>query len=543
MSLVYFLALIGVLVTIHEFGHFAMAKLLDFQVTTFSIGFGRPIVRLKVGDTEYRVGIVPLGGYVRILGEEPDEDLASPRAYRRKPLWQQLMVVFAGPAANLLLPVAIYFVFFAGHTELPAAFIGDILPGGPAQEAGLMAGDRVVAIDGESTRYFEDVETAVQASPGRELHLKIARGGKKFEKYIVPVSRTTRRRDGSSQSHGSIGISWAPFLPRVGVIDPSSPAGRAGLETGDLIVSIDGRELSNWSQLEAAFESHGRRRNLAVFRGTTVAGGAQLLSPRLMAMVPETRVGGRGKSQVYAGLAPAEMFVSRVEPGSPADLAGLREGDLITTLDDQQVRHWMLFDQRLQSRPDHQWKVGWQRLGPGGQVLSLSAKVKQVRQRRSDDYGNQQTMLVFGAHSQPSLGRSDMAPIDGRLTYAFGRAIDRTGETIGVLASGLWAIVRGQAPDMGGPVTMYRAASASGKKGWSDFLLLIALISVSVGLLNLLPIPGLDGGQVLVFVLEAVRRGPLSPITRDRLTFVGLAVVGIITILALKNDVMRIVLQ
>lgn len=543
MSIVYFLALIGVLVTIHEFGHFIAAKLLDFQVTTFSIGFGRPLFRARLGDTEYRVGVIPLGGYVGILGEDPTDEDSSPRSYHEKPLWQRLTVVFAGPFANLILPVAIYFVFFAGHTELPAAVIGDILPRGAAQSAGLEPGDRVIAIDGERARYFEDVESAVQTSSGRELKLRISRGGREFDKYIVPISRTTRKRDGQTETHGSIGITWAPFLPLVGVIDPDSPAGRAGLETGDLVVSVDGEQIDNWSQLAAAFEDHGRRRNLAVFRGVSIAGGARLLMPRLTALVPETRVDPRGRRQSHSGLAPAELFVSRVEPGSPADLAGLRPGDLFTSIDGEPVEHWMTLEQTLQSRPDHTWTIGWQR-ADAGKIISLTARVKQLRQTSTDEYGNKSERLVFGAHSRQQLGRSAMAAIDGRLSYATSRAVDRTFETVAVLASGLWAIVRGQAPEsMGGPVAMYRAASVSGEKGWSDFLLMIALISVSVGMLNLLPIPGLDGGQVLVFAIEALRHHPLSAVARDRLTFAGVVVVGVITLLAIKNDVVRILWQ
>ncbi len=545
MSIVYFFALIGVLVTIHEFGHFLAAKLLDFQVTTFSFGFGRPLARLRVGDTEYRIGMVPLGGYVRIHGEEVEEDKSpSPRAYRRKPLWQRLVVVFAGPFANLVLPVAIYFVFFAGHTELPAAVIGDILPNGPAAHADLRAGDKIVSIDGERTHYFEDIESAIQGNAGRELKLAISRGGREFSKYIAPIPRTTRKRDGQAETAGSIGITWAPFLPSVGVIDRSSPAGRAGLETGDLVVSVDGREIDNWNQLESSFSDHGRRRNLALFRGVPVPGGALLLAPRLTAIVPETRSDARGSRHVYTGLAPSEMFVDWVEPGSPADLAGLRPGDLISSLDGEPVKHWMLFDQRLLAQPERSWSVGWQRASEEGEVISLNAQVKQAMRTHTDDYGNRSDRLIFGAHSRVQRGRSLMAPIDGRFSYALSRAVERTGDTISVLASGLWAIVRGQAPgSMGGPVTMYRAASVSGQKGWSEFLLMIALVSVSVGLLNLLPIPGLDGGQVLVFVIEGLRNGPLSARARDRLTLVGLAIVGLITILAIKNDVMKIILQ
>jgi regulator of sigma E protease len=152
MSVLYFLILVGVLVVIHELGHFLAAKLLDVKVLRFSLGYGRPLIRVKLRETEYQLGVFPLGGYVRILGVEDGDDGAAPgdtgRSFAARPLWQRLVIVFAGPAANFLLATGIYFVFFAGHTELPAAVVGDVIEDSPAAKAGLEPGDQVLAIDG-----------------------------------------------------------------------------------------------------------------------------------------------------------------------------------------------------------------------------------------------------------------------------------------------------------------------------------------------------------------------------------------------------------
>ena len=156
MSVLYFLLLVGVLVVIHELGHFAAAKLLDVKVLRFSIGYGRPLVRAKFRETEYQIAAFPLGGYVRILGiEKADENADSGetgRSFASRPLWQRLVIVFAGPAANLVLPVIIYFVFFAGHTVLPAAVIGDVLEGGAAARARHEPGQRVHKITSMNNR-------------------------------------------------------------------------------------------------------------------------------------------------------------------------------------------------------------------------------------------------------------------------------------------------------------------------------------------------------------------------------------------------------
>lgn len=549
MSVVYFLLLVGVLVVIHEFGHFLAAKLLDFKVLRFSVGFGRPLVRVAGRETEYQIALIPLGGYVRILGEDGGDDVPAAdaqRAFSAKPLWQRLIVVFAGPAANLLLPVLIYFVFFAGHTRLPAAVVGDILEDGPAARAGLESGDRVLAIDGDSIRYWEELERTVQDGVGEELSLRLRRGDREFEKYIVPVEQTVRKRDGQATRQGFIGVTHAPFSPLVGVIDPSSPAAQAGLRTGDLIVSVNGEAVSNWTEVRPRLQRSAQRTNIVYLRGSPVPGvpQAKLLEAHFADVVPETRMATSGRSSFYTGLEPAEMFVAHVDPGSPADQAGLRPGDLITALDGEPVEHWMVLDQRLQSRPDHTWTVSWER-SVEGRVVAMSAEVVQVRRTLEDEYGHAVERLVFGARSDFERGRGELVPIKGRVVYAITKAVERTGETIGAMISGFVSILRGHAPgdSVGGPLMMYRVASVSGHKGWDSFLLMLALISVNLGLINLLPIPVLDGGHLMVFAAETVLRRPLPPRARERVQYIGLALLGIITVLALRNDVVRYILR
>ena len=170
LSVLYFLLLVGVLVVIHELGHFVAAKLLDVKVLRFSFGYGRPLVRVKLGETEYQIAVFPIGGYVRILGiegEAPTNRADAGRSFASRPLWQRLVIVFAGPAANLCCRSIIYFVFFAGHTCSPAAVIGDVLDGGAAARAGLEPGDRVLEIDGRAVRYWEEIENAVRSVAGQ----------------------------------------------------------------------------------------------------------------------------------------------------------------------------------------------------------------------------------------------------------------------------------------------------------------------------------------------------------------------------------------
>jgi regulator of sigma E protease len=548
VSVLYFLLLVGVLVLIHELGHFVAAKLLDVKVLRFSIGYGRPLVRIRLRETEYQVGAFPIGGYVRILGVEPTEEGAtapSPdvgRSFASRPLWQRLVIVFAGPAANLMLPVIIYFLFFAGHTALPAAVIGDVLEGGAAARAELEPGDRVLEIDGRAISYWEEIEDAVRSSPGKELRLRIARSGKVFERYLTPVAETVRSRSGAVSIQGRVGITHAPFVPLVGVIDARSPAARAGLRTRDLIISVDGHPVRNWTDVQHSLGKLARRASLVYFRGTEVPGvpQIQLLAAGFADLVPQITVDQKLKRQAYTGLEHAEMFVAHVDPGSPADTAGLQPGDLIVALDDKPVPHWLDLDQRLQADPNRTFKLTWRRAA-AGTIETRHAELTQVWRKQLDDYEHTVSRLVFGARNDVDRGRGATVEIDGRFGYALSKAFERTGETISTMVGGFGQLLAGDTPGeaLGGPLMMYRVASVSGNQGWDSFLLMLALISVNLGLINLLPIPMLDGGHLLIFAVEGARRRPLSARSRERVQLAGLILVGLITILALRNDVAR----
>ena len=521
------------------------AKLLDVKVLRFSIGYGRPLVRVRLRETEYQIAAFPIGGYVRILGVEGDDSAVTKpgarsdvgRSFASRPLWQRLVIVFAGPAANLVLPVVIYFIFFAGHTMLPAAVIGDVRDGGAAARAGLEPGDRVLEIDGSTVRYWEELEDAIRSAAGKELHLRVERNGKVFERYLTPIEETVRSRDGRVDVQGRVGIARAPFVPLVGVIDGQSPAARAGLKTGDLIISVDGQPVRNWSDVKRALGRLARRTSLVYFRGTEVPGvpQVQLLAAGFADLVPETQVDPTLKRTTYTGLEHAEMFVAHVDPGSPADSAGLRVGDLIVALDGKPVTRWLDLDQRLQAEPNKTFELTWKRAA-GGKTETLSAELKQVWREELDDYDHTVSRLVFGARNDVDRGQVAMIAIDGRFGYALTKALERTGETISTMTSGFAQILAGE---LGGPLMIYRMTSGAGREGWDSFLLMLALISVNLGLINLLPIPMLDGGHLLVFAIEGARRRPLSAKAKERIQLVGLIIIGLITILALRNDVMR----
>jgi regulator of sigma E protease len=203
----------------------------------------------------------------------------------------------------------------------------------------------------------------------------------------------------------------------------------------------------------------------------------------------------------------------------------------------------MVLERTLQGQPEHSWTIGWQRT-VNGRVVDMTGTLTQIIRTESDEYGNRSQFLLFGAHSDFEQGEATMTTIDGPIRYAAARAVQHGVEAIAVMAGSFFSVLRGQSPsdELGGPIMMFRVASVSGAKGWEALFLLIALVSISVGLINLLPIPVLDGGHILIFAVEAIYRRPLALKTRERINVVGLALVGLITIIALRNDVVRYIM-
>ena len=428
MSVVYFLLMVGLLVAVHELGHFVAAKALGVKVVRFSLGFGPPLFRLRPGETELQIGIVPLGGYVRLLGEDPSEPVPPEdrgRSFADKALWRRLIIVFAGPAANLLFPLLIYFAFFFGHHELPAAVIGDVLSGGPAALAGIEPGDRVLEINGDEVRTWEELEDTIDQSAGKSLRLKLERAGKPTYVFVTPRKQIVRTRMGERSEQGLIGVTQAPFEPIVGVLDPTSPAARAGLRTGDQMMSVDGRAVRSYGELAHVLGTRPRRALLAYLRGEPASVGfaeIRLLSAGTADVVPD--LGARRPS--WTGLASAEFFVSAVEPDSPAGRAGLRSGDVIVAVDGEPVHHWSTLDQELLASPDRGFRLTWQRASTQG-VSTLEAELRQERRAVTDEYGQDYSLLVFGASNDFRMGPGQMVPIDSRFAYAASHAAYRTG--------------------------------------------------------------------------------------------------------------------
>ena len=229
---------LGVLIFVHEFGHFLVAKRAGVSVLKFSLGFGPKIAGFTRGGTEYLLSAIPLGGYVKMLGEDPKEEVADlERSFSGKPIGWRSLIILAGPGSNFLLAIAIFWVVFMVGVPTLTTKVGEVMEGFPAREAGLLRGDRIVGIEGQPIEKWEELAKQIHQSPGRPVRLTVEREGRRFDLAVAPKATKQKNLFGEEQEIGLLGIAPAEeFLTER--TNPITAFGRAVYKTYDLSVLI-----------------------------------------------------------------------------------------------------------------------------------------------------------------------------------------------------------------------------------------------------------------------------------------------------------------
>ncbi len=542
MDFVYFIVLVGVLIFVHELGHFAWAKFFGVKVLTFSLGFGPRLLGFRKGDTDYVIAAIPLGGYVKMLGESP-ADVVRPedeaRAFASQPLWKRIVIVVAGPAMNLVFPVALYFVVFLGDSTLPPATVGTVFPGRPA-DGKLLPGDRILAIDGDEVQTFFEVSRAVESSPGEALVFRIERDGEELEETITPVLTEQAKPLDLVDEVGRIGV--MPHHPAavVGVVSPQSPAGAARMRTFDVVVSAGGRPVHRYLDLQRVLEGNGGAMvPITYLRPTRVAdalGGLaelEIYDPHVATLTPEP---GEGSGVDRAGLELADLYVSHVSVNSPEHRAGILPGDRIVALDGVPVRLFATFleDLRVLRGQAHTLTVR-----RGDELLEKHVRLQ--HESGVNEHGQPFDRYVVGIRNWVPLRADDATPNPHPIVYAATKAIESTIEMVELTTFSVVRLLQGRLTmkSLGGPLTIFEVAGTAAREGTLNYLALMAFISINLGLINLLPIPMLDGGHLVFFLIEGVSRRKLSPRARQYASLAGLSVLLLLMVLALKNDIER----
>jgi regulator of sigma E protease len=542
VDLLYFALLCSVLIFVHELGHFVCAKIFGVKVLTFSIGFGPKILRIRGRETEYCLGLLPLGGFVKMLEENRQEAILPEdkrRTFESQALYKRIIIVLAGPAMNVLFPVLIYFAVFAGDTRSLPSTVGVVLPGHPA-EGKLLEGDRILEIDGERVTTFAEVHRTVRGSPNKELKLRVFRNNAYVEVAVTPEEKIVHKPLDMIEKVGEIGIKPSRPAAVIGVGRADSPAYRAGLRTFDLVTEVRGRPIKTYEDLDNVLrDNRGETVPVTYLRPVRFARALGAMADMgvyesgVAALTPET---GHGDLFARTGMEPADLYVADVREGSAEWSADLRPGDRLTEVDRVEVRTWSMFTDKLFEAPEKPHKISWLR---GGQPKSGTIQLR--REDWVDEYGERRPRFLLRASNWAPVVPEPMVDNPSSLKTAFFLAVEETYDVVQLIVVGIARIAQGRVSlsTLGGPITIYDVVGEEARKGVSYFVWAMGVISINLGLINLLPIPLLDGGHLLFFAFEAVLRKPLPLRVREIASLVGLLFLLCFMGVAFKNDVER----
>lgn len=424
-----FLFVLGVLVFVHELGHFLVARWYGVRVITFSLGFGPKIFKVQRGGTEYCISVIPLGGYVKLSGETVEDQRAgAPDEFLSKSRWVRFQVYLAGPVMNFILAFVVLAISLLGGADVPVVnaappVVGTVAADSPADRAGIRPGDRFVSVNGRAVPSWDSFQIEVVPAANRELRVVFVRDGQEREVSVTPDSV-------GRYEFGDLGVD-AVHRPQIRQVEPGYPAEAAGLKTGDVILAVgDEHGLSQPEVIKRIQASEGRALLFTLERGTE-----QLqisMTPKMDAGVP--RIG----AQIWG----SEM--RRIDP------------------------------------------TVWQ-------AMELSAQQ------------NWETAVLIG-RTLKGMFQPDGTPVRQLI----------------------------------GPIGMAELSGSAASLGWQALFGLMAMISLNLGLLNLFPVPVLDGGHIAILAIEGLARRDISVRIKERMLLAGVAAIMLLMVTVIYNDIARL---
>lgn len=567
--------LLGVLIVFHELGHFLFAKWLGVRVLVFSVGFGPKIWGFKRGETEYRLSAIPLGGYVRMFGESLEEELSLEEkniSFMHQPIWRKSLIAVAGPLFNFILPVILFFFLLVGVEHVFAPKVGTLIKGGVAEQSGIKVDDLIVSVDGKPVTSFNEVADMVAKKPNVDVNLGIRRSvaGSFTDLFITvrPEGKSSKNPLEGNIAVGRIGIMPSIELPIV-VVNEHSPLKALGLESFDEITEINGNAIYSASSLSIALANLGANQTIKFKRKDRQTGKLDEISiqspqdlsfniierpittvhnlpdrnfsqavQKTMEMTEtllKDEVGSQAKS---FGIVPANGAIDVIEKGSVADKLNLSLEDRIISVDGERLLTSIQLQQALIHDATSPHVLGVIKKDGAPQVVLVSLPKDEIEKMNL----NTDLLSLFGISTVQVFKSGETFERKVGVFEAFTRAAEQTVDIAWMTAKSLWLLVKMEVPasQIGGPIMLFDVAQQAAHKGLPYYIFIMCLLSVNLGLLNLLPIPALDGGHLLLFGIEAVQQKPLTSRTRTIATQIGVAILLMIMAVAIFNDLSRL---
>lgn len=491
-----FILLLGLLIFVHELGHFLIARWCGVTVEIFSLGFGPKIFKYQKGETLYCISLLPLGGYVKMFGDSLTEippKSEQHRGFLYQSVPRKLAIAFGGPLMNLLFAFGIFYLLALVGLPKLLPETGDIKKNTAAWEAGFRSGDKILSISDQPTFYWEDVDRLIKKNPGENLKFKILSGQKEKMISVLAATQTNSNILELRKEVGHIeGLTPLSTGTRVGVLSPQSPAYKAGLRTFDLITHINNREIKYWRELESTFKRTDSSFNIKVKRMDLKGTEEEDLTFTLPALTQEN------KTLRTLGLEGLELYLYKVGPKTPAEKAGLKPGDRLLAINGKALNNWEDVLREIQAHTE--LTISYRRDGKKHEAFIMPEEMfveGNLKERRMIGIGSAADLAV--ALPPKSVKKFS---VFGAVKYAGWQ----TGHSLKGITLGLIRIIQGAISprNISGPVAIGRIAYKFFHSGFYHFLSIMALISLSLFFFNILPIPLLDGGHILFFTLEGI---------------------------------------
>ncbi len=546
-SVIGVVVLLGGLIFFHELGHYLVAKFFGVKVEVFSLGFGKKILKRQWGETEYALSMIPLGGYVKLMGDDPYRGVPAneaARAFSTQALYKRFAVVAAGPIFNLMLAFALFMLIFWSGKPMAGTRLGAVVVASPAWEAGLRSQDRITEVGGKPVTTWNDLESSVRDRVGEKVELTVERVGTTM-KFATEVSKVAGRSPYGEiiQVGGIKGISPYPLSSKIGVSDPKSPAHEAGLRTGDRITKVDAQAVKTYEQAREAILGHWYHKRpvtVTVERTSGAVSTEKSVTLSFPAAPGETALGSLDALGIYA----SDTFVKEVSSGSPAEKGGLTPGDRIAKVNGQAISNFESIVEQVQAAGEKGVPLDFTVMRDG-QTMVLNLKPNETVTEDPLTHTPVKRFLVgFVPMTEIEEGETvyvQVRNVGQLIATAAHETYDMAEKmvvSIAKLATGSISV-----KNLGGPVLIATVAGKSLDAGFIPFLQTMALISINLFLLNLLPIPVLDGGHLLFFIIEGLKGKPVSIRTMEVANQVGMVFILMLVALTFFNDISRIVLH
>ncbi len=537
-AIIPFIVLLGLLIFVHELGHFLVAKFFGVRVEVFSLGFGKKILKYKKGDTTYCLSLIPLGGYVKMFGDEMNAEISAadkPYSFTHKPVFQRIAVVLAGPMMNFFFAILIFFIVAMMGEQMRAPVVGDISTDTPAYQMGFRSGDKIIKAGGQSLQTWDQFVKLMTVNHGQSLQVEVQRDGsdQMATLQVTPKLAPNPNILSTDDSIGDIeGLSTTSKASVIGVRS-GSVAAKAGLQTGDIIKTISGQKVSHFRELENIFVSlQGQPISVEVERFPSAEATS---SKTLKFEIPKTPFASLGS----LGVETADLYLAKIVDGSPAQAAGLKEGDRILQVNQTSPKKWE--DVLATVKAFNGDGVIVFDVERGGEKKHFEITPRMTSQMNSQ--GGEEKRFTIGIMpwvfpAAPDVTLVKAGSVGAGLSRGFEKTIDISKMTV---VSFLRLIQAKISPkSIGGVISIGQAASETYKMGISQFLQMMAVISINLFILNLLPVPVLDGGHLLFYAIEALRGAPVSMRKMEIAQQIGLVVLMSLMVFALFNDFSRI---